>query len=124
MQVCNKNIDYQLSMTATAYYYLYCLHKMKYFGDSTEMVMNEDSLYIGELLFHLLCGVEENSHEVVEFSSVGPEYSGTLDSLYDGGEEVIHVIGAALNGVASLFNNSCDVNTVKFHQVTNQLCLV
>ena len=26
------------------------------------------------------------------------------------------VIGAALNSVTSLFNNSCDVNTVKFHQ--------
>ena len=26
------------------------------------------------------------------------------------------VIGASLNSVTSLFNNSCDVNTVKFHQ--------
>ena len=28
----------------------------------------------------------------------------------------MQVIGAALNSVTSLFNNSCDVNTVKFHQ--------
>ena len=28
----------------------------------------------------------------------------------------VQVIGAALNSVTSLFNNSCDVNTVKFHQ--------
>ena len=47
----------------------------------------------------------------------GSEYSGTLDSLYDGGDQVVNVIAAALNGVTSLFNNSCDVNTVKFHQV-------
>ena len=26
------------------------------------------------------------------------------------------MIGAALNSVASLFNNSCDVNTVKYHR--------
>ena len=106
------------SMTAFAYYYLFFLHKVKYFGDDNETLeMNEDTLLIGELLFHFLCCVEENSHEVVEFHNVGSEYSGTLDSLYDGGDEVIKVIGAALNGVASLFNNSCDVNTVKFHQV-------
>ena len=30
--------------------------------------------------------------------------------------EMMQVIGAALNSVTSLFNNSCDVNTVKFHQ--------
>ena len=29
---------------------------------------------------------------------------------------MMQVIGAALNSVTSLFNNSCDVNTVKFHQ--------
>ena len=106
------------SMTAYTYYYLLCLHKMGYFGDKdAKFEMEETVLYIGQLLFHYLRGVEENSHEIVEFNDVGPEYSGTLDSLYDGGESVINVIGGALNGVASLFNNSCDVNTVKFHQV-------
>ena len=52
----------------------------------------------------------------MELQSPGPEYCGTLDSLYDGGSEVVAVIGAALNTVSSLFNNSCDVNTVKFHR--------
>ena len=55
--------------------------------------------------------------QIVELQSPGPEYCGTLDSLYDGGDRVISVIGAALNGVASLFNNSCDVNTIKVHSV-------
>ena len=27
--------------------------------------ITEDTLFIGELMFHLLCGVEENSHEVL-----------------------------------------------------------
>ena len=109
-------------MTAYTYYYLLSLHKMGYFGDKdAKFLMDANVIYIGQLMFHYLRGVEENSHEIVEFNDVGPEYSGTLDSLYDGGDAVINVIGGALNGVASLFNNSCDVNTVKFHQVLRHL---
>ena len=85
-------------MTITAYYYLHCLHQMGFFADGgdgggkTEMC-DDSSLYIGSLLYHLLRGVEENSHEIVQFDDPGPEYCGTLDSLYDGGEAVISVIG-------------------------------
>ena len=105
-------------MTAHTYYYLYSLHKMNYFDDKdADFSLDDDKLLIGGLLYHFLAGVEENSHEIVQFESPGPEYCGTLDSLYDGGDQVINIIGAALNGVTSLFNNSCDVNTVKFHQV-------
>lgn len=103
-------------MTATAFYYLHCLHKMGFFGPSQSEISSSSSLYIGGLLFHLLRGVEENSHEIVQFDSPGPQYCGTLDSLYDGGDTVISVIGGALNSISSLFNNSCDVNTVKYHQ--------
>ena len=106
------------SMTAYCYVNLFSLHKMNYFGDSSmPFELDVKKKFIGELLYHLLRGVEENSHEIVEFQDSGPEYSGTLDSLYDGGDRVISVIGAALNGVASLFNNSCDVNTIKVHSV-------
>ena len=82
-------------MTITAFYYLHCLHQMGFFagvGGKTEMC-DDSSLYIGSLLYHLLRGVEENSHEIVQFEAPGPEYCGTLDSLYDGGESVISVIG-------------------------------
>ena len=85
-------------MTITAYYYLHCLHQMGFFagvgavGGKTEMC-DASSLYIGCLLYLLLRGVEENSHEIVQFAAPGPEYCGTLDSLYDGGESVISVIG-------------------------------
>ena len=85
-------------MTITAFYYLHCLHQMGFFtgvggvGGKTEMC-DDSSLYIGCLLYHLLRGVEENSHEIVQFEAPGPEYCGTLDSLYDGGESVISVIG-------------------------------
>ena len=104
-------------MTATAFYYLRCLHKMGFFGVGDTEITSSSSLYIGSLLYHLLRGVEENSHEIVQFEDSGPEYCGSLDSLYDGGDSVITVIGGALNSISSLFNNSCDVNTVKFHQV-------
>jgi len=107
-------------MGTYVYYFLTSLVKMNYFGDSNnkgqEIVLDESKLYICKLLYHFLLAVEENSHEIVEFNDKGPEYSGTLDSLYDGGDQVVNVIAAALNGVTSLFNNSCDVNTVKFHQ--------
>ena len=56
----------------------------------------DSSLYIGCLLYHMLRGVEENSHEIVQFDAPGPEYCGTLDSLYDGGEAVISVIGGVI----------------------------
>ena len=82
------------SMTITAYYYLHCLHQMGFFSSVGETKKSDDSsLYIGCLLYHLLRGVEENSHEIVQFDTLGPEYCGTLDSLYDGGESVISVIG-------------------------------
>ena len=88
-------ITFLASMTITAYYYLHCLHQMGFFrgdGGKTE-ICDDSSLYIGCLLYHLLRGVEENSHEIVQFDAPGPEYCGTLDSLYDGGESVISVIG-------------------------------
>lgn len=103
-------------MTATAFYYLHCLHSMGFFGEGETDMSSSSSLYIGGLLYHLLRGVEENSHEIVQFEEPGPEYCGSLDSLYDGGDSVISVIGGALNSISSLFNNSCDVNTVKYHQ--------
>ena len=106
-------------MTAYCYFNLVTLHKMDYFGDlGKPFHLDEKKMFIGDLLYHLLRGVEENSHEIVELQDIGPEYSGTLDSLYDGGDRVIRVIGSALNGVASLFNNSCDVNTIKVHSVS------
>ena len=109
-------------MTAYCYFNLFTLYKMDYFGDSSKpFQLDENKMFIGELLYHLLRGVEENSHEIVELQDTGPEYSGTLDSLYDGGDHVIRVIGSALNGVASLFNNSCDVNTIKVHSVSSSI---
>ena len=120
MQVCDKDPDYVLNMTALAYVGLHSLHKMNFFGKKQLVLdMGEDELYIGSLLYHFLRGVEENSHEIVQFEEPGTEYCGTLDSLYDGEEPVISVIGAAFNSVSSLFNNSCDVNTVKYHQGNN-----
>ena len=123
-------------MTAYCYHYLVCLQRMGYFGEvtrSSALQLDEAGLEVGELLYctvlyctvlevgellyHFLRALDENSHEVVELQQPGPGYQGTIDSLYDG-EDVISVIGAALNGVCSLFNNSCDVNTVKFHRVT------
>ena len=88
-------IAFLASMTITAYYYLHCLHQMGFFrgGDGETEICDDSSLYIGCLLYHLLRGVEENSHEIVQFDAPGPEYCGTLDSLYDGGESVISVIG-------------------------------
>ena len=42
--------------------------------------------------------------------------SRALDGAHNITSNMMQVIGAALNSVTSLFNNSCDVNTVKFHQ--------
>ena len=42
--------------------------------------------------------------------------SRALDGANNITSNMMQVIGAALNSVTSLFNNSCDVNTVKFHQ--------
>ena len=42
--------------------------------------------------------------------------SRALDGANNITSKMMQVIGAALNSVTSLFNNSCDVNTVKFHQ--------
>ena len=42
--------------------------------------------------------------------------SRALDGANSITSKMMQVIGAALNSVTSLFNNSCDVNTVKFHQ--------
>ena len=117
MQVCDKDPDYVLNMTAYAYVALHCLHKMDFFGKKgQELELHENELYIGRLLYHFLRGVEENSHEIVQLEEPGAEYCGTLDSLYDGDEPIISVIGAALNSITSMFNNSCDVNTIKYHQ--------
>ena len=117
MQVCDKDPDYVVNMTAYAYLALVCLNRMNFFGKKESLLeLHENELYIGKLLYHFLRGVEENSHEIVQFEEPGVEYSGTLDSLYDGDEPVLSVIGAALNSITSLFNNSCDVNTIKYHQ--------
>ena len=89
-------------MTITAFYYLHCLHQMGFFAGLGKTEMCDDSsLYIGCLLYHLLRGVEENSHEIVQFDDPGPQYSGSLDSLYDGGEAVISVIGGVRRTAAT-----------------------
>ena len=86
-------------MTAYVYLFLTCLVKMNYFGDKDkDLVLDESKLFICKLLYHFLHAVEENSHEIVEFYDSGPEYSGTLDSLYDGQGLPIQVrVGAGKN---------------------------
>ena len=63
-------------MTAYVYYFLISLIKMNYFGDKDQaIVIDESKLYICKLLYHFLQAVEENSHEIVEFSDKGQEWS-------------------------------------------------
>ncbi|XP_023325978.1 SET and MYND domain-containing protein 4 [Eurytemora carolleeae] len=111
LQRREKGSQYILEMTVQAYYVLDCLRRMGFFGEKSS---DEDELYIGRLAYCFLLGVEENSHQIVEYQN-HTGYTGSFDSLFDS-EDLIAVIGSGVTRYTSLFNNSCDVNTIKYHQ--------
>ena len=118
LQRREKGDSYKISMSAQAVYIIFCLRRMGYFKPAScdSAKLSEDELFIGGLAYDFLLSIDENSHQIVEYNQPGSEFSGSFDSLYEGNNNVVAVIGSAVNRYTSLFNNSCDVNTIKFHQ--------
>jgi len=118
MQAKESDPEHSVKVSGLAYIALVALHRMGCFSSqaTASLELGKQEHLMARLAHHFLLAVGDNSHQVVELLRPGKDYMGTLDSLYDSDQPVIQVIGAALNSVTSLFNNSCDVNTVKFHQ--------
>jgi len=118
MQAKESDPEHSVKVSGLAYIALVALHRMGCLSTEPSAPLNlgKQEHLMARLAHHFLLAVGDNSHQVVELLQPGSDYVGSLDSLYDGDQPVIEVIGAALNSVTSLFNNSCDVNTVKFHQ--------
>ena len=137
--------------------------------------ITDEKMFIGRLLYNFLLSVDENSHQIMEYTQPGSEFAGSIHSeIYKMiSQKIVEALtllclllilkewskfyhfcylqeilipslkereksyqiqvgkinlmlillstfpslGSGISKYISLFNNSCDVNTIKFHQV-------
>ena len=113
---CKNSSQYRIDKAAHAYYLVCVLKSLGFFEDSDDRAFGEEHLAIGALLNHYLKISDDNCHEISELSLPKKRIPGSFDELFQEVEEVVQVVGVAIYPRMSLFNNCCDVNTVKYQQ--------
>lgn len=108
--------QYRIDTAAQAYFLLTVLKTLGYFEDSSPAGLGAEHFAIGALLNHLVKVSGDNCHEVCELRLPTFSTPTSFDDLFQHVEEVVQVVGVAIYPRMSLFNNSCDVNTVKFQR--------
>lgn len=115
--------QYNILKAANAYYLLCLLKKMKYFTNNDPSTLHEEHLTVARFLDHFLRVADSNCHEVCELDTPATTAGKTFDELFDSEDSAVAVVGVAIYPTMSLFNNSCDVNTLKYHAGTTETML-
>ena len=109
---CRPGSQYKVDKAALAYYTVCLLKRLEYFQDNRAVSLQEEHLVVGRFALHFLKVADDNCHEVCELELPA---TATFTELVAAAESVVHVVGVAIYPRISLFNNSCDVNTLKYH---------
>ena len=126
LQAGNKtDSQYITSKTAHACYLILTLKKMNYFSVNDEDILDDDHLIVGRFIEHFLRVADDNCHEICEVDTIRNISGKSFDELFDSSEEdgVVRVVGVGIYPTLSLFNNSCDVNTTKYHDGVREIML-
>jgi len=122
LQAGNKtSCQYKIDKAAYSYFLISILKKMSYFDDNKEDAFNMEHIVIGKFIDHFLKIADDNCHEVCELDMPKSVESKSFDELFDSDDTAIKVVGVAIYPKISLFNNSCDVNTLKYHQADHEV---
>ena len=113
---CKNSSQYRIDKAAHAYYLVTILKSLGFFENNNDNAFEEEHLAIGALLNHYIKISDDNCHEISELSLPRSGRPSSFDELFQEVEEVIQVVGVAIYPRMSLFNNCCDVNTVKYQQ--------
>ena len=116
LQAGNKS-DSQYNITKAVYscYLLSLLKRLEYFSDNSPTSLDSEHLIIARFIDHFLRIADDNCHEICQLDKPAVVAGKSFDELFEGEESVIRVVGVAIYPRISLFNNSCDVNTFKYH---------
>lgn len=118
-----KDSMYRLEKAAWTYFVLFLLKELKFFNNHDCDSLGEDEFCIGQIVENFLKISDNNCHEICELDVSGNE-SIHYASIYQDNDDiskVVVVVGAAIYLKTSLFNNSCDVNTMKCHMGTLEI---
>ena len=122
LQAGNKtSSQYKIDKAAYAYFLICILKKMSYFDNNKEEAFETEHAVIGKFINHFLKIADDNCHEVCELDVPKSVESKTFDELFESNDTAINVVGVAIYPKMSLFNNSCDVNTLKYHQANHEV---
>ena len=107
--------QYNITKAVYSYYLLSILKRLKYFSDNSLDSLDTEHLIIARFLDHFLRIADDNCHEICQLDRPAVVAGKSFDELFEGEDSVIRVVGVAIYPRISLFNNSCDVNTFKYH---------
>ena len=116
LQAGNKtDSQYNITKAVYTYYLIAVLKRLKFFSDNSPASLDNEHLIIGRFIDHFLRVADDNCHEICQLDKPAVVAGKSFDELFEGEESVIKVVGVAIYPRISLFNNSCDVNTFKYH---------
>ena len=113
---CKTGSQYRIDTAARAVYLLTLLKTMGYFEENSQAALDPEHLAIGALLNHFIKVSDDNCHEICELALPDSGEADGFDALFQQVDQVVQVVGVAIYPKMSLFNNSCDVNTVKYQR--------
>jgi len=113
---CKTDSQYTMNKAAYSTYLLCLLKRMEFFANNDPSVFEEEHLVVGRFLEHFLRVADDNCHEICELVKPRLTRDKSFDELFDGNDSAVSVVGVGIFPTISLFNNCCDVNTLKFHQ--------
>jgi len=117
LQAGNRNDSmYNLTKFSWSYYILFALNQMGYFQNKDIHNFGAEHIFIAELADRLLRIADDNCHEICELDVPDENLLLNLQDICQGSVDIVKVIGAGIYPNISLFNNSCDVNTMKAHK--------
>jgi len=123
LQAGNKTDSvYRLEKAAWTFYVLSILKRLGLFQAGPGL--SEEELVAGRLVDQLLKIADNNCHEICELDCGEGEridYSSIQGGDKDEESRMVVVIGAAVYLRSSLFNNSCDVNSMKSNKGTTEV---
>ena len=124
LQAGNKSdSQYNMTKAAYSYYIIAILKRLEFFSDNQSESLGDEHLIIGRFVDHFLRVADDNCHEICELDMPKVIAGKSFDELFEGRDSVIKVVGVAIYPRISLFNNSCDVNTFKYHSGSREVML-
>ena len=122
LQAGNKSdSQYNMTKAAHSYYLISLLKRLEFFSDNKSESLDSEHLIIGRFIDHFLRVADDNCHEICQLDHPKVIAGKSFDELFEGADSVIKVVGVAIYPRISLFNNSCDVNTFKYHSGSREV---